>query len=131
MSTRKNCRLKHLVPDVVRMRSEGMTLEQIGERLRLSKQRICQIEKAAKRHEEILAEWGYPFAPRTFHGIQRMGIRNREHALELYNQGHLQPGTVRGFGWVSYHEVCDWLGVPTTRPTAISQRICIHCGRTT
>ena len=33
MRTRKNCRLMHLVPDVVRMRSEGLTFEEIGERL--------------------------------------------------------------------------------------------------
>lgn len=131
MRTRKNCRLMHLVPDVVRMRSEGLTFEEIGERLKLSRQRICQIEQAAQRHEDILRLWGFPFSARTFNCIEKLGIENREHALELYNKGHIQPGVVRGFGWVSYHEICEWLGVPTVRAQSPGQRFCIHCGKPT
>ena len=77
MRTRKNCRLMHLVPDVVRMRSEGLTFEEIGERLQLSRQRICQIEQAAQRHEDILRVWGFPFSARTFNCIEKLGIENR------------------------------------------------------
>ena len=41
-------KLKHLVPGVVQMRSEGMTLQEIGNRLNLSRQRIHQVIASAK-----------------------------------------------------------------------------------
>lgn len=55
-------KLMHMVPEVVRMRSEGSTLEEIGKRFNLSRQRINQIEQAAQMHEAILKLWGFPFS---------------------------------------------------------------------
>ena len=40
-------KLMHLVPGVVQMRSEGMTLQEIGNRLNLSRQRIHQVIASA------------------------------------------------------------------------------------
>jgi hypothetical protein len=91
------------------MRSEGKTLEEIGKHFSLSRQRIKQIEQSAEMHEEILQLWGFPFSVRTFNTLERLCIKSREEALQLYNTGHLRPGAVRGFGWVSYHEICEWL----------------------
>jgi hypothetical protein len=116
------------IPEVVRMRSEGMTLEQIGEHYGLSRQRINQIEQAAEMHEEILRQWGFPFSTRTANTMERLSITTRQEALDLYNSGHLRPGAVRGFGWVSYHEICEWLEVPTTREP-INFLVCPHCGK--
>ena len=79
-------------------------------------------------HEEILRQWGFPFTVRTFNTLQRLSIKSREEALDLYNTGHLQPGAVRGFGWVSYHEICEWLEVPTIREP-INFLVCPHCGK--
>ena len=130
MKTRKpHIKLIDKVPQVVRMRSEGMTLEEIGKHFNLSKQRINQIEKSAIRHEEILKVWGFPFSARTYNTLERLSITSRQEALDLYNSGHLQPRAVRGFGWVSYHEICEWLGVPTNREPS-THRMCPHCGRT-
>jgi len=129
MKTRKPyIKLIDKVPEVVRMRSEGMTLEQIGEHFGLSRQRINQIEQAAKMHEEILRQWGFPFSTRTANMMDRLSITTRQEALDLYNSGHLRPGAVRGFGWVSYHEICEWLEVPTTRDP-INFLVCPHCGK--
>jgi hypothetical protein len=116
------------IPEVVRMRSEGMTLEQIGQHFGLSRQRINQIEQAAEMHEEILRQWGFPFSTRTANTMDRLSITTRQEALDLYNSGHLRPGAVRGFGWVSYHEICEWLDVPTTREP-INFLVCPHCGK--
>jgi len=121
-------KLIHMVPEVVRMRSEGSTLEEIGKRFNLSRQRINQIEQAAQMHEAILKLWGFPFSVRTFNTLERLAIKTRQQALDLYNTGHLRPGAVRGFGWVSYHEICEWLGVPTTREP-INFLVCPHCGK--
>ena len=94
-------KLIHMVPEVVRMRSEGATLEGIGKHFGLSRQRIKQIEQAAQMHEAILKVWGFPFSTRTFNILERLAIKSRQEALDLYNLGHLQPGVVRGYGWVS------------------------------
>jgi len=129
MKTRKPyIKLVDKVPEVVRMRSEGMTLEQIGQHFGLSRQRINQIEQAAEMHEEILRQWGFPFSTRTANTMDRLSITTRQEALDLYNSGHLRPGAVRGFGWVSYHEICEWLEVPTTREP-INFLVCPHCGK--
>ena len=129
MKTRKPyVKLVDKIPEVVRMRSEGMTLDKIGAHFGLTKQRIAQIEKSAEKHEEILKLWGFPFSVRTFNTIERLSISSRQQALDLYNSGHLRPGAVRGFGWVSYHEICEWLEVPTIREP-ISFLVCPHCGK--
>ena len=129
MKTRKPyIKLVDKVPEVVRMRSEGKTLEQIGQHFGLSRQRINQIEQAAEMHEEILRQWGFPFSTRTANMMDRLSITTRQEALDLYNSGHLRPGAVRGFGWVSYHEICEWLEVPTTREP-INFLVCPHCGK--
>jgi len=129
MKTRKPyIKLVDKVPEVVRMRSEGMTLEQIGQHFGLSRQRINQIEQAAEMHEEILRQWGFPFSTRTANMMDRLSITTRQEALDLYNSGHLRPGAIRGFGWVSYHEICEWLEVPTTREP-INFLVCPHCGK--
>jgi len=129
MKTKKKyVKLVDKIPDVIRMRSEGMTLKQIGEHLNLSRQRINQIEQAAEMHEEILQLWGFPFSVRTFNTLERLCIKSREQALDLYNSGHLRPGAVRGFGWVSYYEICEWLEVPPTQKPS-NHRICPHCGK--
>jgi len=101
-----------MVPKVVQLRSEGRTLQQIGQELKLSKQRISQIIRAAQRLERIQAEWGYPFSTRTFHVLQRLAVGDKKEALALYHSGHIHPAVVTGFGWVSYREICDWLEVP-------------------
>ena len=44
-------KLMHLVPGVVQMRSDGMTLQEIGNRLNLSRQRIHQLIASAKEME--------------------------------------------------------------------------------
>lgn len=121
-------KLSALIPDVVRMRSEGATYDEIGSHYGLTRQRICQVKQAAERHEEILSTWGFPFSTRTFNTLEKLCIKNREEALELYKAGHLQPRSVRGFGWVQYKEICEWLGVPTNRQNLKAEIVCPHCG---
>ena len=122
-------KLQHLVPKVALMRAEGLSLQQIGDELNLSKQRISQIVKSAQRLEQIQAEWGWPFSVRTFNCLQRMAIRTKEEALCLYRSGHIHPNVVSGFGWVSYKEICDWLGVPMLKRPTNQSPVCPHCGK--
>jgi len=122
-------KLQHLVPRVVELRAEGRTLQQIGDELKLSKQRISQITRAAKRLEQIQAEWGYPFSARTYHVLQRLAVGDKKEALALYHSGHIHPSVVTGFGWVSYKEICDWLEVPMLKERPKAPRLCPHCGQ--
>ena len=131
MSTKKAyIKLKHLVPDVVRMRAEGETLQFIADHLGLTKQRISQVVQAAKRQEGILQQWGWPFSVRTFNILERLAIKSKEDAMDLYRSGHLHPQTVSGFGLKSYAEICEWLEVPMLeKPPFLAKHGCPHCGK--
>jgi len=128
-TTKPRMKLIQMVPEVVRLRAEGCTLQDIGARFNLSRQRINQIEKAAQKHEHILRVWGFPFSVRTFNIIERLAIKNREDALELYQAGHLHPNVVTGFGWISYKEICEWLEVPMLKKRPKQAKYCPHCGK--
>ena len=67
-----------MVPQVVQMRSEGMTLQEIGNKLNLSRQRIHQVIASAKEMEEITALWGFPFSNRTFRVLEDLCIHSKE-----------------------------------------------------
>ena len=122
-------KLTHLVPGVVQMRSEGYTLQEIGTKLNLSRQRIHQVIKGAEHMEQILQTWGFPFSHRTFRVLDDLCIKSKEEALALYKSGHLYPGVVWSFGRKSYVEICEWLEVEplTRRPRRGTP--CPHCGK--
>jgi hypothetical protein len=122
-------KLRHLIPEVMQMRAEGLSLQVIGDRLKLTKQRVSQVTQAAQRLELIQSQWGWPFTTRTHNIIQRLAIRDRDHALALYKTGHLHPQSVSGFGVCSYHEICEWLGVPVLKRRPEPKRTCTHCGK--
>lgn len=124
-------RLIDLVPQVILMRAEGRTLQEIGEVTKLTKQRISQVVKIAKRHEEIQKRWGFPFSVRTDRILDDLCIKSKDEALELYKSGHLYPGAIWSFGHKSYHEICEWLGVtPLSKRPKTPKNTCPHCGKT-
>lgn len=124
---RKYNKISHLIPEVIRRRAEGETYEEIGKTMNLSRQRICQIKQAAERQEKITKVWGFPFSVRSFKLLQRLSVKSRDEALQLYLSGHIYPNAVTGFGWKSYHEICEWLGVPMLRHRPGQGDICPHC----
>lgn len=126
---KKYQKVAHLIPEVMQMRAEGLTIEKIGGILGLTKQRVSQIAAAARRKEEIQYQWGFPFSVRTFNILNRMVIKDRDEAMKLYLSGHLHPNAVTGFGWVSYKEICEWLGVPMLRKQPKTGKTCPHCGK--
>ena len=111
------------------MRTEGKTIMEIGEIMGLTKQRISQIARAAKTKAEIQAQWGWPFTTRTFNVLDRMAVKDKDEALSLYTSGHLHPNSVTGFGWGSYGEICEWLGVPVLLKRPKQPKLCPHCGK--
>ena len=124
-------KLQHLVPGVVQMRSEGLTLQEIGDKLNLSRQRIHQVIASAKEMEETLRLWGFPFSNRTFRVLEDLCIHSKEEALALYKSGHLYPGAIWSFGWKSYREICEWLEVEPLNRRPRRNICCIHCGKPT
>lgn len=124
---KKYTKVAHMIPEVIRMRSEGQTYDEIGKTLKLSRQRICQIKQAAERQEEIIKIWGFPFSVRTFNVLERLAVKDRDEAMKLYLSGHIHPNAVTGFGWVSYKEICEWLGVPMLRHRPGDGFTCPHC----
>ena len=128
-SKKKYIKVAHLIPEVMQMRAEGKSITQIGEILGLTKQRISQISQAAKIKAEIQAQRGWPFSTRTFNVLNRMAVKNKDEALSLYASGHLHPHSVTGFGWKSYSEICEWLGVPVLIKQPKMPKLCPHCGK--
>lgn len=126
---RSRMRLQHLVPRVMQMRAENRTLLEIGNELQLSKQRIHQVVRDAKRMEEIQAEWGWPFSSRAYGVLKRLAVQNKDQARRLYQTGHIHPNSVTGFGWKTYHEICQWLDVPMIKRQPKAPTVCQHCGR--
>lgn len=126
---KKYTKIAHLIPEVMQMRAQGMPITQIGEIMGLTKQRVSQIAIVARQKEAIQAQWGWPFTTRTFNILDRMAIKDREQALKLYHSGHLHPHSVTGFGWISYQEICEWLGVPMMKRRPKAEKTCPHCGK--
>jgi hypothetical protein len=126
---KKYTKVAHLIPEVMQMRAEGKSITQIGEIMGLTKQRISQISQAAKIKAEIQAQWGWPFTTRTFNVLDRMAVKDKSEALSLYTSGHLHPNAVTGFGWKSYSEICEWLGVPVLLKRPKEPKLCPHCGK--
>ena len=126
---KKYSRIAHLIPEVMQMRAEGQSITRIGEVLGLSKQRVSQISMAAKAKEAIQAQWGWPFTTRTYNVPNRLAVKNKDQALSLYSSGHLHPNSVTGFGWKSYSEICEWLGVPVLIKQPEMPKLCPHCGK--
>jgi hypothetical protein len=119
----------HLIPEVMQLKAEGKTIMEIGEILGLTKQRISQIARAAQTKAEIQAQWGWPFSTRTFNILDRMAVKDKDEAMSLYTSGHLHPNAVTGFGWKSYGEICEWLGVPVLLKRPKQPKLCPHCGK--
>ena len=115
-----------LVPQVILLRAEGKTLADIAALTNLSKQRISQVVHTAKRHEAIQARWGFPFSVRTDRILEDLAVRSKEQALDLYNSGHIYPGAIWSFGHKSYHEICEWLGVPPLKKRPGKPTTCPH-----
>lgn len=123
-------RLLDLVPQVILLRAEGKSLNDIASLMNLSKQRISQVIQIAKRHEAIQARWGYPFSVRTDRILEDLAVKSKAEALELYQTGHLFPGAIWSFGHRSYREICDWLNVqPLEKRPKGPKPICPHCGK--
>ena len=108
------------------MRRAGATYQQIAHRLGVSRQRACQITQVGARQDLVESVWGFRFSVRTMNCLAKMAITKKEDAMVLYQSGHLRPNIVRGFGIVSFFEVCRWLGVPPT-----VQNLCRNCGKPT
>lgn len=122
-------KISDMIPAVILMRAEGRTLQEIGDTLKVSKQRISQVVHAAKKHEEIQARWGFPFSVRTDRILEALAVDSKEKALQLYRTGHLYPGAVWSFGHRSYREICEWLGVEPLGKGQGRPRTCPHCKR--
>jgi hypothetical protein len=128
--TKQRYRVLDLVPQVILLRAEGKSLNEIASLMNLTKQRICQVVQIAKRHEAIQARWGFPFSVRTDRILEDLAVKSKDDALQLYRTGHLFPGAIWSFGHRSYREICEWLGVePLKKRPKVDKQLCQHCGK--
>jgi len=122
------------IAHVVRLREEEKyTYKQIGEAINTCSARARDIYKHAKWVEERDAkgEAGDPYfglSVRASNCLNNAGLLNRKQIFEAMQAGRLHPRIVslRNFGWKTYVEVNEWLGLTT--PKSRATRACPHCG---
>lgn len=124
---------------VVHLReTEKKTFREIGERVGCGKGRAAQLYNKAKRLQE-LHEHGEKLDP--YYGLSlwvvncciNLGLQNREQIADAVKSGLLHPqasARCRNFGWKSYKEVHQWLGLPEPVKAVreVVSKVCPHCG---
>jgi transcriptional regulator with XRE-family HTH domain len=103
---------------LVTLRGEGKSLQEVADILGMTKQRVSQIEASQKAKQEACTSYGFQFTARTAKTLERLGVRDREHARKLYLEGFLKAGT-NLIGAKTEAEIRHWVCGTDT---------CPHCG---
>ena len=107
---------------VSEMRKKGMSLNAIGSKIGLTKQRISQIVHANEAIESR-PKWCAGLSTRAYNAVRRIGYANSFEVFTDLARGDLRPNRpgwyvpLRGYGNVTHRELCRWLGVKVPRPT--------------
>ena len=131
--TRK--RLKHTymktkdsIDKVNALRIKGFTYKAIGAEMKLSKQRIFQIIASGKKRDADNSKWTAGLSSRNAHLMERLGIQDKETAINAIHAREIAPLKWPNFGMRSYHDLCAWLGTLPIDSGIV--RHCPHCGKT-
>lgn len=125
-TTKIRMKTSESTPLVIAMRSAGHTLQQIGQKLNLSRQRIHQIIE--KENKRIASEnhWANGLSARNKTLVIQLGLESREQVAAGIDACKIYPLMIKNFGVRSYHDLCSWAG---TKPVSKHERKCPHCGK--
>ena len=62
----------------------------------------------------------------AYNALRNFGVKNKKHALQLFNEGELHPVKLRNYGWKAHEEVCEWLGVTMSRENPQKKELQIY-----
>lgn len=108
------------------LRSKGLTLQQIGDKLGTSRQRVHQILSEAKRKEDLASQWHSGLSVRNRTLVEKLKINSKGELIEHIRSHKIIPYKWKNFGVRSYHDLCAWAG---TDPVPHGSRSCHHCGK--
>jgi len=117
------------VTKVSELRSQGLTLQAIGNQLGLSRQRVHQIIHESKEREKLANQWNSGLSVRNRHVLDRLNIKSREEAIVSIQTLEIRPYRWKNFGLRSYHDLCAWLDIPPVQ-SKFSRKlecVCPHC----
>ena len=117
------------VTKVSELRSQGLTLQAIGNQLGLSRQRVHQIIHEGKEREQLANQWTNGLSVRNRHLLDRLNIKSREEAIVSIQTLEIRPYRWKNFGLRSYHDLCAWLGIApiTSKYSRKLAHLCPHC----
>lgn len=117
------------VTKVSELRSQGLTLQAIGNQLGLSRQRVHQIIHESKEREKLANQWNSGLSVRNRHMLAVFKIHSREQAIESVQKNEIRPYRWKNFGLRSYRDLCAWLGIPPveSKYSRKAEYFCPHC----
>lgn len=123
--------LNESIKKATELRSQGLTLQRIGDQLGLSRQRIHQIIHEAKKREKEVNEWCYGLSVRNTHIVNRLKIKSKEEAIKAIQSQEIRPYRWANFGLRSYHDLCSWLGIApiVSKYSRKAPKLCPHCNK--
>jgi hypothetical protein len=122
-------KLNEAIEKVTELRSQGLTLQAIGNQLGLSRQRVHQIIHEGKEREQLANQWTNGLSTRNRHLLDRLNIKCREEAIVSIQTLEIRPYRWKNFGLRSYHDLCAWLGISpiSSKYSRKLAHICPHC----
>jgi hypothetical protein len=119
-------KLSDSINKVKELRDKGLTYQAIGNELKISKQRVCQIIVAGKKRNLDQSKWTHGLSSRNAKLMEKLDIKSTNEAIIEINSGKIIPHRFPNFGRKSYVDLCKWLGVD---PKPDKAGHCPHCGK--
>ena len=96
---------------ILKMKGDGKTLREIGEKLSLSKARVGEIIARSERDNEIKERWYNGLSVRAYRALSNSGCVCKEDVVRMIKEGSLSPSGVENFGQKTIEEIVRWAGI--------------------
>jgi len=111
---------------------EGKTFTAIGRQLGVTKARISQLyNRSVRRIHHVSYVFDNPLnglSVRAVNCLQKIGVKTREQAVNLYAAGRLDTLSMRGYGRKTHYEICRWMRVSEDSNWNSQLHHCPVCG---
>jgi len=114
-------KLKESIGIVLSLRKEGLTYQAIGEKLKISRQRVYQIIQESNKKRDA---WDEGLGIRNRNLLKSLGVTTKEQAKELVHARKIKPFMQKNYGYRSFNDLCNWLDIDSKTKTS---KVCPHC----
>lgn len=92
---------------IIDLRSKGLTLEQIGNKIGVSRQRVHQIYHI---HKIESVSWTKGLSVRSQSILKHLKLNSLDEVQQAIKDGRIKPKIRKNFGVGSYTELIKWAG---------------------